>query len=67
MYLDADVLEYFKQRAAQPHAAPYQTQIDSELRNVMERTDKGSRYSSLVEDEGFISAVAERVRERRAS
>jgi len=67
MYLDADVLEYFKQRATRPHAAPYQTQINSELRNVMEQKDNGSRYSSLVEDEGFISAVAARVRERRAS
>jgi uncharacterized protein (DUF4415 family) len=26
--LDADVLEYFKQRAAAPHSAPYQTQIN---------------------------------------
>jgi len=67
MYLDADVLEYFKQRAAQAHAAPYQTQINSELRHVMEGKGNGSRYSSLVEDEGFIAAVAERVRERRAS
>ena len=25
IYLDDDVLEYFKQRACQPHAAPYQT------------------------------------------
>ena len=37
MYLDADVLEYFKGRAAQPNAAPYQTQINGELRAVMER------------------------------
>jgi uncharacterized protein (DUF4415 family) len=36
MYLDADVLEYFKDRAARPNAAPYQTQINAELRRVME-------------------------------
>jgi uncharacterized protein (DUF4415 family) len=60
MYLDADVLEYFKGRAAQPNAAPYQTQINSELRAVMER-GAGDPYASLVEDERFISAVAERV------
>lgn len=61
MYLDADVLEYFKGRAALPNAAPYQTQINSELRAVMERGD-GDPYASLVNDERFISAVAERVR-----
>jgi uncharacterized protein (DUF4415 family) len=36
MYIDADVLEYFKTRAEQPNAAPYQTQINNELRKVME-------------------------------
>jgi uncharacterized protein (DUF4415 family) len=65
MYLDADVLEYFKGRAAQPNAAPYQTQINGELRTVMERNDGGGSYSSLVNDDRFISAVAERVQERR--
>ncbi len=35
--LDADVLEYFKARAASPDAAGYQTQINNELRRVMER------------------------------
>lgn len=64
MYIDADVLEYFKERAAQPNAAPYQTQINSELRTIMER--KGdSQYASLIEDDRFINAVAERVQERR--
>jgi uncharacterized protein (DUF4415 family) len=61
MYLDADVLEYFKGRAAQPNAAPYQTQINSELRAVMEQ-GAGDPYASLIEDERFISAVAKRVR-----
>ena len=64
MYLDADVLEYFKGRATQPNAAPYQTQINQELRTVME--GGSGAYASLVEDERFITAVAERVRGRRA-
>ena len=64
MYVDGDVLEYFKRRAAQPHAAPYQTQINNELRAVMER-DQGDPFSSLVNDERFISAVAERLQKRR--
>lgn len=65
MYLDADVLEYFKKRAAQPHAAPYQTQINNELRALMERHEKGTPYASLLNDEAFITAVAEKVQERR--
>lgn len=65
MYLDADVLEYFKERAAQPNAAPYQTQINSELRLIMERKGGSSQYASLIEDDRFINAVAERVQERR--
>lgn len=65
MYLDADVLEHFKNRATHAHAAPYQTQINSELRAVMERATNGAPYSSLVEDDRFIAAVAKRVHERR--
>lgn len=65
MYLDADVLEYFKGRAALPNAAPYQTQINSELREIMERGGEGAPYASLVDDDRFIAAVAERVRGRR--
>lgn len=64
MYVDGDVLEYFKRRAAQPQAAPYQTQINNELRAIMER-DQGDPFSSLVNDERFISAVAERIHKRR--
>lgn len=64
MYVDGDVLEYFKRRAAAPHAAPYQTQINNELRAIMER-DQGDPFSSLVNDERFISAVAERLQKRQ--
>ena len=60
MYLDLDVLNYFKERAAQPNAAPYQTQINNELRAVMKR-DQGKPYAELVNDERFIAAVAARV------
>lgn len=59
--LDADVLEYFKERAALPNSAPYQTQINNELRAVMERG--GRPFASLVNDDVFIAAVAERVRQ----
>ncbi len=63
IYLDADVLEYFKGRAARPNAAPYQTQINAELRSVMERGGDAP-YAALLGDERFIEAVAERVRRR---
>ncbi len=36
MFVDADVLEYFKARAAQPNAAAYQTQMNQALRDSME-------------------------------
>jgi hypothetical protein len=57
MYLDLDVLNYFKKRAEKPHAAPYQTQINTELRALMEQ-DSGEPYSALLNDERFIDAVA---------
>ena len=63
MYLDLDVLNYFKQRAEQPRAAPYQTQINHELRALMEGNARAA-HQSLVDDEQFIAAVAERVKER---
>jgi uncharacterized protein (DUF4415 family) len=36
IYLDDDIVEHFRIRAEQPNAAPYQTQINNELRKVME-------------------------------
>jgi uncharacterized protein (DUF4415 family) len=61
MYLDADVLEHFKSRAAGPQAAPYQTQINAELRAVMEReqaAQPADAYRILLEDEQFLAALA---------
>ena len=37
--LDHDILDYFKQRARQPNAAPYQTQINKALRQVIENEE----------------------------
>ena len=63
--LDQDVLEYFKQRAAVPLAAPYQTQINAELRAVMEReqqaTPPPSALATLAENPEFITAVAQKM------
>lgn len=60
--LDADVVKFFKKRASRPAAPPYQTQINSCLRAVMEG---GGPYAALVNDPEFIAAVAEAVRQRK--
>jgi uncharacterized protein (DUF4415 family) len=67
--LDYDVLTHFKRRAAQPNAAPYQTQINNALRTVMEGDQapllatQRSQVETLLADQHFIDAVARRVRE----
>ena len=63
MYLDADVVEYFKRRAAGLNAAPYQTQINSALRRFLS-AGAAEDHSHLLQDERFLEAVAERVRTR---
>lgn len=64
--LDADVLEYFKQRAAPPHSAPYQTQINNELRRVMEADNEHADLSqtarALLKDDNFIVALRDRLK-----
>ena len=58
--LDQDLLRFFKARAAEPGAEPYQTQINRALREHV----FGSRHPQgkhLLKDEGFISRLAERV------
>lgn len=64
--LDADVLEYFKSRASSPHSAPYQTQINAELRRIME-TDAGvdsvaATARGLLQDDAFIQALKDRLK-----
>jgi uncharacterized protein (DUF4415 family) len=60
MFVDQDVLQFFKAQAANPGAAPYQTQINRALREyVFGRGAPAGRY--LLSDEGFISRLAERV------
>src|SRR6266480_1754996 len=56
MYLDADILEYFKKRASEAHAARYQTQINNELRAVMEGLDAARQFADLVNNDRFIES-----------
>jgi len=60
--LDDDIIEYFKQRAALPNAAPYQTQINQALRDVI----SGKRRSTAPLDDQS-EALAERIAEKVAS
>ena len=63
--LDGDIVEFFKACAARPNAAPYQTQINAALRTFMEgqgAIDPDAK--KLLGNETFVSALADRVRER---
>lgn len=67
--VDLDILEHFKRRAADSHAAPYQTQINAELRKVMERdlsnetAEISKSIETLTTNKEFIRAVAEQLKE----
>jgi uncharacterized protein (DUF4415 family) len=70
VWLDNDVLEYFKRRAESPDAPPYQTVINNELRAVMEREKKSEAvrvpFEALINNEQFIAAVAAKVTQKIA-
>jgi BrnA antitoxin of type II toxin-antitoxin system len=68
--IDADILEFFKKRASQANAAPYQTQINQELRLIMESGGKAKVKSKkvkidtkkLLADKKFIKALTEEIK-----
>ena len=62
--LDRDILQFFKERAKKPNAAPYQTQINSALRAFIETKDGRGDFSELLNNETFIAALADRVRRK---
>ncbi|HLM03476.1 MAG TPA: BrnA antitoxin family protein [Pyrinomonadaceae bacterium] len=63
LYVDGDVLEYFKKRAEQPNAAPYQTQINNELRRAMENDSRetASIENDILNNEEFLRALKEKL------
>jgi uncharacterized protein (DUF4415 family) len=63
LYLDGDILEYFKKRAAPPDAAPYQTQINNELRRIMENDSReiASIENDILNNEEFLRALKEKL------
>lgn len=65
MYLDRDIVAFFKERAAKANAAPYQTQINAALRSFVEgRIEESTEFSKLLRNEKFMDAIAERLREK---
>ncbi len=68
MFIDYDVMQHFKKRAEASNAAPYQTQINQELRAAMERdlTAETENLDAVVEklanNPKFINAVSERLK-----
>ena len=62
MYLDADILQYFRNRAESPDAAPYQTQINNELRRIMENSpENGNVENDILNNEEFLRALKEKL------
>lgn len=63
LYIDGDILEYFRNRAEPPHAAPYQTQINNELRRVMQNDSKenGNLENDILNNEEFLRALKEKL------
>lgn len=59
MYLDEVVVEYFRARAEAPNAAPYQTQINNELRRIMENDSReiASLENDILNNEEFLRAL----------
>ncbi len=70
--VDLDVLEHFKKRASPSNAAPYQTQINHELRKIMEKDLSDEKpeikksIKELTSNKDFIRAVAEQLKELKA-
>ena len=62
MWVDGDVLDFFKSRAQEPNMAPYQTQMNNVLRTYVESNGKASILEELSHDAAFIKAIADEVR-----
>jgi BrnA antitoxin of type II toxin-antitoxin system len=72
MKIDLDVLNFFKARASDPNSAPYQTQINTELRAIMEGSVKEKvkvkkakvDAKKLLSNKKFIKAVTAEVKKQ---
>lgn len=70
MKVDLDVLNHFKSRSQSANAAPYQTQINAELRAIMERdlsrqkSDIDATVEKLLQDEGFLKKLSRKLKDK---
>lgn len=63
--LDADILDFFKERASQKGNPPYQTQINNELRKAMEnlKQNRGEPITlDMLDNPSFIAVLAEKLK-----
>jgi uncharacterized protein (DUF4415 family) len=58
IFLDEEIIKYFKRRANKPNTQPYQTQINAELRRIME----GSARRQI--EERWVDRLATRIVEK---
>ena len=67
MYLDLDVVEFFKKRASEPGAAAYQTQINAELRGMIEQaqTPESDPVAALRQASRLINTATGQIEKRR--
>ena len=66
IFIDNDILKFFKVRAIKRGKPPYQTQINQALREYMEGSPPPGK-GTLVADEKLISHLAERIAEYSAA
>ena len=69
MYLDLDVVEFFKRRALEPGAAPYQTQINAELRRTIKqaRTPESDPVAALRQASRLINTATGQIEKKRSA
>ena len=66
--LDAEIVQHFRKRAENPNSAPYQTQINNELRKTMEKDLAVNKLETnnvqeIAKNKEFVRAVAEQLKE----
>ena len=69
MYLDLDVVDFFKKRALEPGAAPYQTQINAELRRTIEeaQTSQSHPLAALRQASRLIHTATGQIQNKRSA
>ncbi len=63
--LDADIVEFFKEQAANKGSLPYQTQINQALRQFVENANQPKNEvitMNMLDNPAFISALAEKLK-----